>query len=239
MPNRTGQRRGVWRWGRPPAGPPPGAPGAWGQARRRGAFTLVELIVVMMIIGLLMALLAPTVSYAIRLGLSVGAQTRVDKLANGVKGYKMETGYYPAQDDTSQLSTYTGSQILAARLFGYTLAEIGGSPNPTSKYSGYEAGETLATLEGKTNTLSDGFWVSPMAICYYVSWPGQTGAGQFQVNDNSVYTNAAPSGAVFATFITNPSYSLPYNDGTFLLISAGADRKFFNDDDATNWKKTD
>jgi len=37
----------------------------------------------------------------------------------------------------------------------------------------------------------------------------------------------------FADFITNPSYNLPYNDKTFILISAGPDRKFFTDDDAT------
>lgn len=224
-----------------------------GRSGAGAAFTLVELIVVMFIIGLLMALLVPTIGYIVRLGVTVGAQTRVDKLANAAEGYKLETGHYPGRRDTDRIGSkanpgeYTGSQILAACVFDYPYSDIGGNPgpDPASKYGGYEEGETLFTFdEGgddeRQQTLSDGFWGTPMAICYYVSWPGQTGRDQFHEADNSVYTaEHYATGQDFTTFITDPSYGLPYNDKTFLLISAGPDRKFFSDDDATNWKKAE
>ncbi|MBL7133294.1 MAG: prepilin-type N-terminal cleavage/methylation domain-containing protein [Phycisphaerae bacterium] len=223
-----------------------------GRSRAGAAFTLVELIVVMFIIGLLMALLVPTIGYTVRLSLSVGAKTRVHKLANAAEGYKMKTGYYPGQRDTSQLDTYTGSQILAACVFDYLYEYIETTPfgdetdpnyprcYPKSTYCGYEEDESLETLNDEANTLSDGFWVESMAICYYVSWPGQTGTGQFHETDNDEYTTGnIADGEDFTTFITDPSYGLPYNDKEFLLISAGPDREFFSDDDATNWEKAE
>lgn len=217
--------------------------------RGGAAFTLVELIVVLLIIGLLMAVIVPATHYAIRLGVAARAQTRVDKLANAAEAYKLEKGHYPGWRDTAQLSTgtyaadkYTGSQMLAAIAFGYPYTDIGCAANPTSDYCTYEEDETLFTFdEGgsgeRQHTLSDGFWITTMAICYYVSWPGEAGMDQFKEADNNEYTeDHIATDADFATFITS-NYGLPYNDGTFLLISAGPDREFFSNDDATNWKK--
>ena len=218
---------------------------------RRAAFTLVELIVVLLIIGLLMALLIPAVTYCVKLGLAAGERTRVEKLANAATGYKNEKGYYPGQNTTGDLGTYTGSQILAACVFDYLYDYIEtkafttneGDDDyprcyPKSRYCGYEEDESLATVGGETNTLSDGWWGSPMGICYYVSRPGQTGVGQFVETDNDEYTSGN-TGGTFTAFITNPSYGLPYNDKTFILISPGLDRKYFTDDDATNFQKSE
>ncbi len=234
MRNKTGQSRRV------------SVPRVSAGVRGGAAFTLVELIVVLLIIGLLMAVIVPTTNYAINQALGVQAQTQVNKLGNAAETYKLKMGYYPGQRNTAELaaSTYTGSQMLAACAFGYPYTDIGGAPTPTSEYGSYEEDETLFTFDEdgageRKHTLSDGFWITPMAICYYVSWPGQPGVSQFKEDDNNEYTDDhTASGADFVTFITTNFPNLPYNDKMFLLISAGPDREFFSDDDATNWKKT-
>ena len=209
-----------------------------GGVRRGAAFTLVELIVVLLIIGLLMAVIVPATNYAIVRALAAQAQTQVESLANAAEAYELEKGHYPAQLNTADLSTYTGSQMLAACVFDYPYTDIGGTPSPTSEYCPYDEDESLDTLENEEHTLTDGFWITPMAICYYVSWPGEAPANQFKESDNNEYTDGyKAAGADFATFITNPNYGLPYNDEEFLLISAGADREFFSDDDITNFEK--
>jgi len=106
---------------------------------------------------------------------------------------------------------------------------------------------TLVTKGNWTNVLSDGFPIyTARPICYYLSRKGRTGAGQFRYDDNAAHmyykstptsspvsTTAAANQSQMNTWVENHSPGTKViNDGTYLLIGAGVDRKYFTSDDA-------
>lgn len=243
--------------------------------RRRGgrAFTLAELLIVIVIIGLLMAILTPTITAIMQQVYTARSLARINELSNGANVFKEEFGKYPGQDDYgkhSQFSppnwtyTYTGSQVLAAHMFGLYDE---GNPNPyhvfdngklddllpTSKYAPYDP-DVLKTIVGDGGTkvyltISDGF-PKARALCYYMSAQG-LGINQFHYSQNEVYTGGNPGTplgkkalARYETMIVEPridpgSYGTgarpAINNGHFLLIGPGKDNEFFTTDDVKNW----
>lgn len=259
---------------------------AWGSGRqRRGlrAFTLVELLVVISIILILIGILMPTITNAIREGYATKTLAYIKKnLMVGADSYKYERGYYPGQDTKAQNflknGTYTGSQILAACLFQYTntdppaannnpydyitstnITDHGSYPSPDTKraYASYKK-EYLADVRVKQedgsygdpirNSLADGFpGPKVMAILYYPSHreidtaaTGKDPRDQFQYADNEAYM----------TTETSEIYDANDNDaqdnlkaeitssgfyGQYVLVGAGVKRKYFDDDDLTNY----
>ena len=109
---------------------------------------------------------------------------------------------------------------------------------------------TLLTKGNWTNVLSDGFPLyMAMPICYYLSRKGVTGAGQFHYDDNAAhmyYKSTPTSSLVSKTAAANQSQMNTWaenhsqegtpviNDGRYLLIGAGVDRKYFTSDDTLN-----
>ena len=157
-------------------------------------------------------------------------------LEDGAENYKQDhAGFYPGQDDDTHYASHTGSQILAACLFGYDVTAA--NPEPTGKYAAYKE-EYLTTLNGRKNVLSDMFPKSKeMAFCYYASRKVPTSGadkGKFFEADNDAHTEGHEAGE-FAEFITDKRFNGPYNQGRFLLIAPGVDRKYFSDDDIKNW----
>ena len=67
-------------------------------AVKRG-FTLVELLVVMGIIGLLVMLLIPAVTYAIVVAQGVATSNTIKRIEAGLAGFYGEFGVYPPSDD--------------------------------------------------------------------------------------------------------------------------------------------
>ena len=203
---------------------------------RRAGFTLVELIVVIAIIALLATITAPSVNRALLSATTAKLRAHVGTLANAAVLYKSDTDnrYYPGQQYASQLGTYTGSQVLAASIYGYGYDNIDNVPPPTpqSEFGLYKA-EYLSTISTRTNTLSD-LAGSPRAILYYPSRRGQTGTSQYVFGDNSAYTGAATE-AEFNAFIAESRFGGAVNSGEFLLIAPGDDGQYFSDDDIKNW----
>ena len=63
--------------------------------RRTGAYSLVELLIVVSIIAILAGLVLSTVGYVNRKGAASRAQTEVAALAEAIENYKLDFGNYP------------------------------------------------------------------------------------------------------------------------------------------------
>ena len=72
-------------------------------ARRRSrGFTLLELMVVIVIIGVLAALIAPNVLSRVGQAKITAAQTDITSIMNALKIYKLDNGSYPSNDQGLQ-----------------------------------------------------------------------------------------------------------------------------------------
>ena len=111
---------------------------------RCGAFTLIELIVVVGIIIVLTGLLLSTVGYARKKGARARAETEIAALAAACENYKADNAVYPRDNATNQYTdtldarqnfdatqaVYTNASFyLYTQLSGDTL----GNRNPTAK----------------------------------------------------------------------------------------------------------
>ncbi|MCF7688054.1 MAG: prepilin-type N-terminal cleavage/methylation domain-containing protein [Cephaloticoccus sp.] len=105
------------------------------QVRRRGrAFTLIELLTVMAIIGILAAILIPTVS-AVRVSAN-RAKTKVqfNQWAAAIESFRIEYGYYPVFDPSNLINPPgQNTDPASVHFFHDILAAIrrDGSPLPT------------------------------------------------------------------------------------------------------------
>ncbi len=225
-------------------------------------FTLVELLVVMSIVIVLLAMLMPTVVSIMESRYAHKSSYYVSALARGAESYWVDNrNFYPGQANTEPLenNTYTGSQILAACVFGYSLDDINReNPEPKSEYMTYKPGmlfnpddyyNNVPSGMNRPNTLSDGF-PDPMPILYFPSRKGISGLLQYKLGDNDVYRQKPSEQWVqiwdqstFKSLIRDADADgdesvddndKPHKDGKFLLIAPGIDRQYGGDNDITN-----
>ncbi|MFP4106417.1 MAG: type II secretion system protein [Phycisphaerae bacterium] len=209
---------------------------------RRGGFTLIELLVVISIIILLVTIIVPSIQNVIQTSYATKTQSFIVELNSGALNYSQQNnGYYPGQTVLGQIGSggYTGSQVLAARLFGYELDDINNEDRePAGGYVTYRK-DRLQDIDGKPGTIVDA-WNIPEPIAYFPSHPGRQGTDQFKYGDNSAYFNSGDgSSGDFKSLISQQGFAggnTPRMDGQFLLIAPGIDRKFFQGgDDLKNW----
>jgi hypothetical protein len=168
---------------------------------------------------------------------------RIHTLENGVWAYyeSNNRAFLPGQQFPKQLrgdgGPLTGSQLLAQTLFtpkdGTYPADFG-KDGSLLAYSP----DRLMSYHDLEHTLADQN-TDPMPILYYVARVRQEGVDQFKEADNSPYTDQARgNSATFKDFITAPGKKGGVvNDGKFILIAPGRDRKYFTDDDTVNFVK--
>ena len=75
------------------------------RAKKVSGFTLIELLIVMVIIGLLAAFIAPKLIGRVGESKQTAARAQIELLATAIDVYKLDTGKYPTQD--SGLSVLT------------------------------------------------------------------------------------------------------------------------------------
>ena len=183
------------------------------------------------------------VNMTVRRGLDEArTEHRIRMFRQGAFAYARDNEHrYPGQaDEGTWDSDYTGSQILAACLFGYAdqLDKIdSGEIQPHADWAPYEPG-MLATIDGRPYTLAD-VAGKPKAICYYPSWSG-VGTEQFEWRHNAVHTGG--SAEAIAAMVVDPHVPTEpggpnhaVRRGMFILIAPGQDRTYFTADDQRNW----
>jgi len=222
--------------------------------KKCGAFTLVELIVVVSIIALLISILLPALSKANKLAACSRTRARLAELAAGCIVYHDDNGYYPGQQYHSELigdgGNFTGSQWLAKALF----TDPSTSPSfPRAKYAPLHVEDDLFEYQnGSGNTYPDTISDrddtagTPMPVLYYPARLGVSGLGQYKEADNSPYTQGVawqyPSDDTtggqtpFEKYIKDRRFdgnnsTTPYRPQEFLMIAAGMDRKYGTKDD--------
>ena len=111
--------------------------------RSRQAFTLVELLVVIVIIGILIALLVPTIGGALRSTKNAQMGIEISSLAQAIEAYKTEVGDYPPDfagtvpQDQQQLATHL------ARKFNHRNATTAPPAGDLIDVSGLDPAEAL------------------------------------------------------------------------------------------------
>lgn len=89
------------------------------------AFTLVEMIVVIAIIGMLVGLLFPAISGAIRTARKARAKTEVYNLASAFRAYYTEFGYWPTNVmDSLEVTTNTFANSRNIVFYDFSLKDV-------------------------------------------------------------------------------------------------------------------
>ena len=111
-------------------------------SRFAGAFTLIELIVVITVIVILTGLVLSTVGYARNKGARARAETEIAAMSAACESYKADNGVYPASSDTNNLNAQTSfnpSAYQAASLYLYNalFGATAGSRTPNTVARSY------------------------------------------------------------------------------------------------------
>ena len=141
-----------------------------GRRRQRDGFTLLELLTVILIIGLLVSILMPTISVVIATSYEMLTVARIKELSDGAQQYHTEFSFYPGQKYPEQLTGssggYTGTQVLMACLWDYDYLNIGvpmqddpaysvneNQPNPVSRYAPIRKVIRRVAIQGAATSL--------------------------------------------------------------------------------------
>ncbi|MHC4605449.1 MAG: prepilin-type N-terminal cleavage/methylation domain-containing protein [Planctomycetota bacterium] len=123
--------------------------------REKTGFTLVELLVVIVVIGILAALLLPAITKALCSGRQGATEHLVDNLTQATKNYEFDNAAYPLGDGT-------GSASLAAAL----AQDIGPKKLPY-----FEFLDGMLDMNGDVN---NPVWPHSEIMCYRRNYPNPT-----------------------------------------------------------------
>jgi len=232
-----------------------GANGRPARRRPAGAFTLIELLLVIAIIGLLLSILLPAFSRILQSARAAATAARVQGLADGAAQYysRSRPRTYPGADKASRkqldAGKFTGSQILAFRLFG--LKDNGDYNKEAPKLVPYNEDDVLKEVQGRKWTIVDAFG-EDMAILYFPARPeygvvknNATGKENmylysenedYFVNSEGQPLNQAEQFYNTVADMSHQGKGMAYRSD-YVVISAGMDQVFLTGDDAMNFSR--
>ncbi len=131
--------------------------------RRLSGFTLIELLVVIAIIGILAAIIIPTVGSVRTSANKAKTKTQFSQWASAMELFKQEYGYYPAIASSGTSSGLIDSSLFLGELTArkasgtkLTSTELG-QQNNKKGISFYSASDSELLMDGSTPYLVDGF----------------------------------------------------------------------------------
>jgi prepilin-type N-terminal cleavage/methylation domain-containing protein len=178
------------------------------RAVAKSAFTLVEMLVVLAIIGTLMAIILPIVGKVKIAAKRAKAQQEIKSVELGIKAYQSEYGKFPLQDSMTE-HAYTADYIDLMN----TLAGVNTNANP----------RRIAFIELPQASMINNMFVDPWQKPYQVvaDW-SMDNIVTLAASNN--YTPAALTGRVVAVWSFGP-------DG-----KGGSSPANANNDNLTSWK---
>jgi prepilin-type N-terminal cleavage/methylation domain-containing protein len=234
-------------------------------SHRRGGFTLVELLAVIMIIALLAGLVTPAVMRARTSARNAAIKAEIEMLSTAIMQYKNEYGSFPPAVDSSPNSAGSVSAKHLQRLFPRcgnivgTSGQLQGAAAITPESAlvswllGY-TGDPSSPLQPATSRkkLVD-FKQTQLNGAAYAP-DGKKGSPYIYIDSSSYLVAGNPptvptwsltGGTYFPLRLPNASGALndvnqpAFNSDTFQILCAGQDEEFGTDDDLSNfWKGT-
>ncbi len=220
------------------------------RAGRGRAFTLIELMVVMAIMGVLVALLVPTISRAVQIALTTQTTQRLREISFGLEAFKKQFGKYPPSGEGS---LDTGAANLAYYLRGPVGRGWGTNAGGALPFGGrgdralpayynvddadllYEDLGNVTRVAGFLDAFDPRGLVLDLhgqdryvgRILYYLADIDEAGKSQFHVADNDVDPEA------YEGYVNEDHFDLAAKGGggeyvrkAYLLVSPGPDRKY-------------
>jgi type II secretion system protein G len=128
--------------------------------RTSKGFTLIELLIVILILGILMALLLPTLLSAQRRGREATARQLLTGIITGIEQYQADKGAYPLDDVGAGVSTNYTTKNVAEALKSYGAGKI-----PYFHFKDDQLGE-----HGIRNPVAEGDTTPEKGFYYYTEW---------------------------------------------------------------------
>jgi prepilin-type N-terminal cleavage/methylation domain-containing protein len=216
----------------------------------RSAFTLVELLVVIVILAMLASLITVAASRAMTSARNAAIKAEIDMLHMAMMNYKNQYGSFPPANVQTVNGTDAASRHVL-RLFPRTLSissEVSGPVYPQTALvrwlGGYTDDPQRPVTGGSQNKLYD-FDQSRIKNGQY-SPSGKTGSPYVFIRSGTSANEYGPTPSTKSTFtIDGQTYSAEpfptssgttfFNSDTFQILCAGRDEQFGNDDDLSNF----
>ena len=227
---------------------------------RRSGFTLVELLVVLLIVGMLAAILTPVVMQSLAKARNAAIKAEIDMLHMAIMNYKNEYGSFPPCFDTTFSAVSPAGKHLQ-RLFPRCTtvpAQLAGPAAPLQPLDaiawwlkGYTQNPTSPLVPTTDRQKLYDFDQSRLAGLVY--HPSQKPESPYIYIDSTNYGTAWPATPVTYT-VGSQTFTIPanaytaqidpstgtfFNPDTFQILCAGRDGAFevagSNDDDISNF----
>ena len=144
-------------------------------SRRRAAFTIIELLTVIAVIGILAAILIPTVSSVRRSAAKAKTKVQFSQWAAAIESFRGEYGYYPQFDSSNKVNGGAGStgvhpfhEILAGRQGDFSPLANGSTAASQNRkriaFYSFSEGDFTDAASSTPNLLQDAFGNTDIAV---------------------------------------------------------------------------